>query len=183
MSTSRTLFVLLSTLSVAACSEPSDNVAASSVAEEKRVVEVVDPAGAAIGTIEVLQDANGSTLAVEVAGLEEGLRGVHLHETGRCEGPSFETAGGHWNPSAKEHGRDNPAGAHAGDLSNLIVDSEGHGSATYLVGGILMEGTEIRMADEDGTALVIHAGPDDYRTDPSGDSGARVACAVLAPPA
>ncbi|MBW0145496.1 superoxide dismutase family protein [Sphingomicrobium clamense] len=144
--------------------------------------EIVDASGSAIGTIAVSEDPNGTTLRVSIeGGLSEGMHGVHLHETGLCETPDFSSAGGHWNPTSKEHGRDNPQGSHVGDLANLAIDAEGAGSSTYLV-SVLRNGTGPTMADDDGTALVVHAGPDDYQTDPSGDSGARVGCAVLSAP-
>jgi Cu-Zn family superoxide dismutase len=106
------------------------------------------------------------------------MHGIHLHAIGRCEGPDFKSAGGHWNPAGHQHGRDNPMGAHLGDLPNFDVAGQTVASLTLPVGGI----TAADLADADGTALVIHADPDDYKTDPSGNSGARIACAVLAPP-
>ena len=108
-------------------------------------------------------------------GLAPGDHGLHLHAVGRCDGPAFATAGAHWNPASRQHGHLNPDGAHAGDLPNLTVSANGHGAINFLATG----GS---LADGDGTSLVVHAGPDDYRTDPSGNSGDRIACAVLAPP-
>lgn len=147
-------------------------------------VEVVDASGAPIGTVTISEDNNGTTLdlAVESASLAEGMHGVHLHEAGLCATPDFKSAGGHFNPTGASHGRDNPAGAHVGDLANLGIDTAGKGRSTYLVTGSLMAGGDHPLADADGTALVIHEGADDYATDPSGDSGARVACAVIAAP-
>ena len=100
-----------------------------------------------------------------------GLHGIHLHEKGLCEGPKFESAGKHWNPGGKQHGRDNPLGAHLGDLPNIEVGVSGGTARIAAVGA--------ELADADGTALVLHAKPDDYQTDPSGASGDRVACAVV----
>jgi Cu-Zn family superoxide dismutase len=94
---------------------------------------------------------------------------------GQCDGPDFKSAGPHWNPAGRQHGHDNPLGAHLGDLPNLSVGSDGRGTASFTVDG--------DMADADGTSLVIHADPDDNKTDPSGNSGARIACAVLTTPA
>lgn len=176
----RTGLALIFCLGISACSGGSS--------EESSVgtggpVELVGPTGETFGRITMTEDANGVTLAVTVSsGLGEGFHGVHLHEVGRCEGPDFKTAGGHWNPTGKQHGRDNTAGAHIGDLSNLAIDGGGSGTANYLVSGVLSEGSEWQFADEDGTALIIHANPDDYRSDPSGDSGGRVACAIIVPP-
>ena len=100
---------------------------------------------------------------------------MHLHQTGRCEAPGFASAGPHWNPTGKQHGSENPQGAHMGDLQNVTVEPDGSLSAEVAVPG----GAASPMLDANGAALVIHADPDDYKTDPSGNSGARIACAVL----
>ena len=138
--------------------------------------------GENLGTVMVSEDANGMTVAVQAMGLEPGTHAVHLHETGLCEGPDFSSAGGHWNPTGAQHGRDNPQGPHVGDLANMTVGEDGTGSSSFLVERAGMTTGEYRAADADGTALVIHAGADDYMTDPAGDAGNRVACAVIAPP-
>lgn len=180
MSRQRLIMVGAVLVGLSACSEPSNEVPPES--EAPALVSLVGSDGAAMGTVGISEDSNGTTLAVELSGLSEGLHGVHLHEVGRCEGPTFESAGGHWNPSRKQHGRDNPDGAHVGDLSNLGALASGDGTATYLVAGVLLDQGEVRLGDSDGTALIVHASADDYRTDPSGNSGARIACAVIAAP-
>ena len=144
--------------------------------------QLLDGAGKAIGQVEMSEDANGVTLKVTAAGLPAGTHGVHLHEKGMCEGPKFESAGAHWNPAGKQHGRDNPMGAHLGDLANMEAADGAEASSTYLVTGVTMGGTQNALADADGTSLVVHAKADDYKTDPSGNSGDRIACAVIAPP-
>ncbi|MCJ7420615.1 superoxide dismutase family protein [Sphingomicrobium astaxanthinifaciens] len=144
--------------------------------------DLLAPAATSVGTVSVREDANGITVTVEAAGLEPGMHAVHLHETGVCEGPEFASAGGHWNPSGAQHGRDNPMGSHLGDLANMEIDEGGTGRSDYLVREATISGEAPTLADQDGTALVVHAGADDYRTDPSGAAGARVACAVLAAP-
>ena len=118
---------------------------------------------------------------VTVRGFPPGIYGIHLHQVGRCEGPSFESAGGHWNPGSRQHGRLNPLGPHLGDLPNLEVRANGAGRIDFEVQ--VPSGTEAGanpLLDGDGTAVVIHAAADDERTDPSGNSGARIACGVLA---
>lgn len=123
-----------------------------------------------------LRDASGG-LAVKISaeGLPAGTHGIHIHTTGRCEAPDFASAGGHWNPTARQHGRDNPQGAHHGDLPNLVVGADGRATlAMTTPGGSLAE-----LFDADGAALVIHASADDNRTDPSGNSGGRIACGVI----
>lgn len=138
--------------------------------------------GRPVGSLTLSADANGVTMKIDASAIAVGTHGVHLHEKGVCEGPKFETAGAHWNPANKKHGRDNPQGAHLGDLANFDVPESGTASTTFLAGGVTMSGGANALADADGTSLVIHAKADDYKTDPSGNSGDRVACAVIAPP-
>ena len=138
-------------------------------------IALVNSAGASTGAVQVEPRANGSYLRIAVQGLPPGEHGLHLHAVGRCEGPAFQSAGAHWNPAGRQHGHLNPQGAHAGDLPNLTVSANGRGALNFLVAGA-------GLADADGMALVIHAKPDDYRTDPSGNSGDRIACAVIAAP-
>ncbi len=138
--------------------------------------------GSAMGNVALSEGAGGVTMTVSATGLPAGTHGIHLHEKGLCDGPKFESAGAHWNPGAKKHGRDNPQGAHLGDLANLEVGANGAASVNFTVMGAMMASGSMMLADADGTALVIHAKPDDYKTDPSGESGDRVACAVIAPP-
>lgn len=113
----------------------------------------------------------GNSLTIDASGLTPGAHGMHLHAVGRCDPPDFTSAGAHWNPTAHKHGRDNPEGPHLGDLPNLVVGADGRASVTLAV--------PPGLVDDDGAALVIHAAPDDNRTDPSGNSGARVACAAF----
>ena len=138
--------------------------------------------GALLGSVAISEDPSGLVANVGAVGMPVGVHGIHLHEKGLCEGPTFASAGAHWNPAGKQHGRDNPAGAHAGDLANLTVAADGSASVSIPVAGAMMASGAMMLADADGTALVIHAKPDDYKTDPSGDSGDRIACAVLAAP-
>lgn len=135
--------------------------------------------GAAAGTASVVTTASGNpVLRVKISGLPVGVHGIHIHTVGKCEGPAFTTAGGHLNPSGHQHGKDNPAGSHLGDLPNITVDGHGNGE---LAQALTVDATTLRtqLGDADGAAVVVHADPDDYRTDPSGNSGARIACAVL----
>lgn len=136
---------------------------------------IVGPTGEQRGFATFFSDGRRTAIKVEAEGLAPGVHGIHLHAVGRCDGPDFKSAGGHWNPAGRQHGHDNPQGAHLGDLPNLSVGSDGRGTASFTVDG--------DMADADGTSLVIHADPDDNKTDPSGNSGARIACAVLTTPA
>lgn len=125
----------------------------------------------------VLARRAGSAIIVDVTGWrrEPGRYGAHVHAVGRCERPDFESAGSHWNPTARRHGRLNPAGHHLGDLPNLEIGANRAGRIQFTIAGATLAG----LLDADGASVVIHAGPDDERTDPSGNSGARIACAVL----
>ena len=129
-------------------------------------------AGSAIASV----TPEGLSVSVSVTGITPGQHGVHVHMTGKCEGPAFASAGGHWNPGSTKHGLDAPDGAHAGDMPNLTVAEDGTGTLTFT----LRSGTLAELLDADGSAFVVHAGPDDQKTDPSGNSGDRVACGVFA---
>jgi len=121
----------------------------------------------------------GVEVRVQAAGLPPGEYGVHIHAVGRCDPPAFDSAGPHWNPAGRQHGSLNPRGHHRGDLDNLVVTAEG-GRLEFMIAGATLRGGAAPIVDADGAAIVIHARPDDYRTDPSGNSGARLACGVLA---
>lgn len=136
-------------------------------------------AGAAAGTAIVVAPEGGNpVLRVTVSGLPAGPHGVHIHTTGKCDAPGFTTAGGHLNPTGHQHGKYNPAGSHLGDLPNISVDGHGNGELVQTL-KVDAEALRAQLFDADGAAVVVHADPDDYRTDPSGNSGARIACAVL----
>jgi Cu-Zn family superoxide dismutase len=138
--------------------------------------------GQVIGAASAMRDGNMVRVRLDVRGLAAGTHGVHLHQTGRCDAPDFASAGPHWNPTSHQHGRLNPQGPHLGDLPNLVVGANGRGLIAFAVP--VPAGTPAGanpLLDADGTAIVIHAAADDLRTDPSGNSGARIACGVLSP--
>jgi superoxide dismutase, Cu-Zn family len=152
------------TTNTAAPAEPREAVALLQTAEG-------EPAGAATAT------ALGETVTISlnVEGLPPGEHGVHVHMTGACEAPSFESAGAHWNPATQPHGLEDPPGQHAGDMPNLTVAANGTGTLDYQLVGGMFDG----LLDADGSAFVVHAMPDDQMTDPSGNSGDRIACGVF----
>lgn len=133
--------------------------------------------GLPAGTAQLLRDGSGLRIAVAATGMTPGAHGFHLHTTGRCEAPGFTSAGGHLNPDGRKHGSQAPGGAHLGDLPNLQIGASGSGGATEAVAG--GEAALAAIFDADGTAVVIHADPDDYVTDPAGNAGDRIACGVL----
>jgi superoxide dismutase, Cu-Zn family len=144
------------------------------------IIEVHRADGRLAARAMVWPDRLGIEVRVQAAGLAPGHYGVHLHAVGRCEGPGFESAGPHWNPTGRQHGKLNPQGPHLGDLDNLDVDESGAGRLEFRIAGTPISGPQ-GLLDADGAAVVIHANADDYRTDPSGNSGARIACGVLPP--
>lgn len=168
-----TLPLTLAALTLAACTTtgevPTAKLATATLKQGNGL-----PAGTAV----LAAAGDKVTLTVAVAGLSAGDRGMHLHMIGRCDGPDFTSAGGHLNPSARQHGAHNPAGSHLGDLPNLTVGVNGTGSATATLPGTRAE-LEAALFDTDGTAIIIHASADDYKTDPTGNSGPRVVCGVL----
>jgi Cu-Zn family superoxide dismutase len=138
---------------------------------------LVNSAGQKVGSVRAWQTAGGVSFRIDATGLPHGIHGIHVHSIGRCDPPDFASAGPHWNPTARKHGFSNPAGHHAGDLPNVGVAANGVLSATV----VLPDASIANLLDADGAALVIHAAADDYATDPSGNSGARIACAVITP--
>ncbi len=146
-------------------------------------VSLVRSDGTAAGTVRVFSEPTGVLLRVDAASLPPGLHGVHVHSVGRCDAPAFTSAGPHWNPTSRQHGHQNPAGHHLGDLGNLGIGADGRLIAGLLIPGARVAapgyGTGPLLRDGDGAALVIHALADDQRTEPSGNSGDRIACAVL----
>ena len=145
-------------------------------------IPLYDAQNQQVGTVTVTQATRDSVrVAVRGTRLPAGTHGTHLHAVGRCEAPGFTTAGAHLNPTNRQHGLRNPAGPHLGDLPNMTVGANGQGTLESTVAGSLTPG-QAPIFDADGTSLVVHASADDNVTDPSGNSGARIACAVIATP-
>ncbi|MCC7106732.1 MAG: superoxide dismutase family protein, partial [Chloroflexi bacterium] len=136
--------------------------------------------GDAIGTATFTQDANGVRLSLQFQDLQPGTHGIHIHTVGTCDASDFSTAGGHFNPTSAQHGLDNPSGPHAGDLPNLEVPASGSGTYQAVDSRVSLGTGANSLFDADGSALVIHAGPDDNVADPAGNSGARIACGTIA---
>lgn len=154
----------------------------------KEDVPFIDAEGNTVGMAEVWEDEEGggvwfSIKSEDGSGMAEGKYGIHVHETGVCDPEAaFESAGGHFNPSDETHGDINADPSHGGDLGNLEADADGNFEHEVLAEKVTMERDQPNtLADEDGSAIVIHAGEDDLATDPSGNSGDRWACAILFP--
>jgi Cu-Zn family superoxide dismutase len=140
---------------------------------------IVNAQGQNIGTATIRRADGGIRIDVQVSQLPPGTHGIHVHTAGKCEGPAFTSAGAHLNPTSKKHGKDNPEGQHAGDLLNIQVQASGAGKASLLDSNITLGDGRNSLFHEGGTAIVIHEKADDYKTDPAGNSGARIACGVI----
>jgi Cu-Zn family superoxide dismutase len=153
--------------------------------------EIRDSNGQLVGAASFQRVADGVEIRARFAGLPPGVHGYHVHAVGSCDGPSFMTAGDHFNPltedltpmripqEPREHGLRNPRGHHIGDLPNLVVAEDGTASLTVVAREATLAPSETSLFDHDGSALVIHANADDEVSDPAGNSGAAIACGVL----
>jgi superoxide dismutase, Cu-Zn family len=141
--------------------------------------DIVNATGDKIGTATLVPSAGGVRIDLSVSQLPPGTHGIHIHTAGKCEGPDFKTAGGHFNPADKKHGRDNPAGPHNGDLPNIEVGPDGKATTSLLDTNVTLSDGPNSLFHDGGTSIVIHAMQDDYKTDPAGNSGARIACGVI----
>lgn len=148
---------------------------------ERAAAPLRDAEGKVMGMALFVQEAQGVRISVTVKGLSPGEHGIHIHAVGKCEPPDFLSAGPHFNPTNRKHGLNNPEGPHAGDLPNLVVGEDGSAVYEYVTDRVTLTPGELSLFDEDGSALIIHAGPDDQITDPAGNSGARVLCGVITP--
>jgi Cu-Zn family superoxide dismutase len=141
-----------------------------------------DVNGAPIGTAQLSQDQNGR-VSVDIASisLPAGTHGIHFHQVGKCEGgaTAFSTAGGHYNPLNKEHGLSNPNGPHAGDAPNIVIPASGVGTVSFTTDRVTLTAGATSLFDADGSSIVVHANADDQVSQPSGNSGARIACGVV----
>jgi Cu-Zn family superoxide dismutase len=148
-------------------------------AAKKAKANLLDAKGEPVGTATFSQRGQGVQLELKASNLPPGIHGFHIHSVGKCEAPDFKSAGPHFNPEGKQHGWDNPQGHHVGDLQNLKVGEDGKANSRFLImGATLGEGPK-SLFHEGGTSLVIHEKPDDGKTDPAGNAGARIACGVI----
>ena len=138
-----------------------------------------DAQGKTIGSVTLTPADGGVRIGVSVSAVAPGLHGFHVHAVGKCEGPDFKSAGGHFNPGSKEHGLENAKGAHAGDMPNLSVGPDGTGKGEFLARGASLDAGPGSLFPDGGTAVVLHAAPDDMKSDPAGNAGARIACGVV----
>jgi len=148
--------------------------AAASAQETAATAGMQNLDGQSVGQVRLQETPNGLIVTAELTGLPEGPHGFHIHAVGQCEAP-FQSAGGHFNPDGHQHGMQNPQGRHAGDLPNIHVPASGELTVEYFLVGLSLDD----LFGTDGTSMVVHAGADDYATDPAGDAGDRIACGVV----
>jgi superoxide dismutase, Cu-Zn family len=154
----------------------------ASVAQaQTTTVDLKNASGESVGTatLSAVRGGQGVNIRVDVHNLPPGVHGIHVHQNPKCEGPAFTTAGPHFNPAGKHHGLQNPEGPHAGDMENITIATDGTAKATVVATGVSMGTGSNSIFTNGGTALVIHADQDDMKSDPAGNSGARIACGVI----
>ena len=155
-------------------------VSARGMAKGSQVtVEVKDAKGNDVGTVKIKSLAAGVELKLNFRGLSPGAHAIHFHQNAKCEAPDFKSAGPHFNPEGKQHGLENPQGAHAGDMLNFTVDAKGNAKATIVNKSVNLGTDTHSLYSNGGTALVVHAKADDMKTDPAGNAGDRIACGVI----
>ena len=152
---------------------------ASLAAQGPVKVEMKDAQGQSIGTATLTESMGMVHIQLDLKSLKPGQHALHVHMTPKCEGPAFTSAGGHFNPANKKHGMQNPDGPHAGDMDNFTVAADGTAKGMVMAHGITLGSQANSVFANGGTALVVHAGPDDMKTDPAGAAGDRIACGVI----
>jgi len=147
----------------------------------KKTVELKDAKGNSVGTATIISKGKGVEVKLNLKELPPGEHAVHFHQNAKCDPPDFKSAGGHFNPTGKQHGFDNPNGHHAGDMPNFTVKTDGKAKATVKDEDVVLgNGSETNsLFTNGGTSIMIHAKADDMKTDPSGNSGDRIACGPI----
>ena len=169
----RRILRLVGGLALAGCATMMTGGAPGATAELK------DARGQTVGTADLTEQGGKVRVVVQAKGLTPGRHGIHIHAVGSCEPPAFASAGGHYNPLGRKHGLETPDGAHAGDLPNLEADASGNARYDAVTDRVTLSDGLISVFDGDGSAIVIHEKDDDQKTDPTGNSGGRVACGVI----
>jgi len=168
-------------IALSACAR---SVSVTSEKNPSATAQLMNAAGQQVASATLRQQSDGVRIDVTASGLSAGVHGIHIHAVGSCDATgatAFASAGGHFNPAGKQHGLSNPNGAHGGDMPNITIGADGKGELHTVNNRVSLTSGAMSLLDTDGSALVIHAAADDQKTDPSGNSGARVACGVIRP--
>jgi len=170
----RTLVAVVASLTLAGCAGMDSSGGGAAAGADLK-----NAGGETVGSATLTQAGDTVRVVVDVRGLPPGPHAVHVHTIGKCESPGFMSSGGHFNPGGRQHGAQNPQGPHAGDLPNITVAGDGTGRLETTTSHFTLGAGATSLFDADGSALVVHAAPDDFKTDPTGNAGARIACGVI----